>query len=63
MLQLEAAAKPVEQILALVAEQLGAAAVKTAASLLPPALRLPLEVALRAVERVLDLGRDLGLGR
>jgi hypothetical protein len=37
--------------------------VKAGASLLPPALRLPVEVALRAVERVLELGRDLGFGR
>lgn len=58
-----AATGPAEKALAHVAERLGRAAVNTAIALLPKPLQVPLRAAAYAIGRVLDLGRDLGLGR
>ncbi|HYL05577.1 MAG TPA: hypothetical protein VE075_06035, partial [Thermoanaerobaculia bacterium] len=42
---------------------MGRATLDTALLLLPPQLALPVNVAARAVARVLERGLDLGLGR
>ena len=54
---------PAEKALGRTVERLGAAAVNTATSLLPKGLQLPIRVAVQALDRALDLVRDLGLGR
>jgi len=58
-----AATSPAEKALERTVERLGAAAVNTATSLLPKGLQLPIRVAVQALDRALDLVRDLGLGR
>jgi hypothetical protein len=58
-----AATGPAEKALECTVERLGGAAVNTATSLLPKGLQLPIRVAVKALDRALDLVRGLSLGR
>jgi len=59
--RVEQAMKGPEKAIEGIVREVGLQGARLALSALPRALHLPVEVALRAVERVLDLG--LGLGR
>lgn len=59
--RVEQAMKGPEKAIEAIVREVGLQGAKLALSALPRALRLPMEVAIRAAERVLDLG--IGLGR
>lgn len=61
--RVERAMKAPEKALEAIVREVGTQAAKLALSALPRALHLPVQLAVHAIERALDLGRDLGLGR
>ena len=61
--RLEQAVRGPEQAIEAAVREIGTQAAKLALATLPRALHLPVELAIWAVERVLDMGRDMGLGR